>query len=484
MNRAPASKIRQLKLASFVAFHHNDMFHFGVRMKQFLTSVLIISGAAMAVTSCHSREPRSHQKIQKVLLISIDTLRADYLSCYDPQKKTSPNIDRFADDNILFEYATSQGPSTAISHKSILYSLYPAIHKTTKDTVPTETSRSPLEILQSKGFKTAAFVGGGQLSRKFGFARGFDSYWEAAGTRKKGKDRFNLQAIEMKTDEWLDHNYKNNFFLFVHTYEVHCPYNPPEKNAQKFTSWYQGSLDPNGKCGDNYYNVQPMSPDDMQYVRGLYSGSVNFVDEFIGRLIQKLKNLNIYDQTMIVFLADHGESLGERSYVGHNLDYEIQLHVPLIMHIPGYDNARIDQPVIGIDVMPTIFDVLGLGRAFPFQGRSLIPVVDGTTEIERDRVLIAEQKDRIRVRKEEWVCIFSRVGPPREELYNVKEDPEELNNLAEKNPEKVAEFKRFYGRMLESSKDISAKFILGPQSGPELDEATKEQLKALGYVGE
>ncbi len=98
--------------------------------------------------------------------------------------KTSPNVDRFANENIVFDFATSQGPSTAISHKSILYSVYPGIHKTTKESVPTETGTSPLEILQSKGFKTAAFVGGGQLGRKFGFAKGFDSYWEAAG---KGK---------------------------------------------------------------------------------------------------------------------------------------------------------------------------------------------------------------------------------------------------------------------------------------------------------
>jgi arylsulfatase A-like enzyme len=140
--------------------------------------------------------------------------------------------------------------------------------------------------------------------------------------------------------------------------------------------------------------------------------------------------------------------------------------------------------VIAIDVMPTIFDVLGLGRPYPFQGRSLIPVLNGTTKIENDRVLIAEQKDRIRVRKGDWVGLFSRVGDPREELYNVKDDPEEINNLAQKNPDKMREFVRYYSKMLDSSKTLSAKFIIGNQSRPELDEATKEQLKALGYVGD
>src|SRR5688500_17097005 len=153
--------------------------------------------------------------------------------------KTSPNIDQFGSENIVFENATSQGPSTAISHKSILYSVYPGVHKTTKESVPTETGRSPLEILQSKGFKTAAFVGGGQLGRKFGFAKGFDSYWEAAGKGKRNKERYNLEFIENSTMEWLNQNHKENFFLFVHTYEVHCPYNPPDAYAQKYASWYE-----------------------------------------------------------------------------------------------------------------------------------------------------------------------------------------------------------------------------------------------------
>jgi arylsulfatase A-like enzyme len=445
-----------------------------------LLLVVIVSLAA-----CTSKgEPRARTKIRKVILISIDALRADFLGCYNPEMKTSPSIDRFASENIVFDYATAQGPSTAISHKSILYSLYPAVHKTTKESVPTETSRSPLEILQSKGFKTAAFVGGGQLGRKFGFAKGFDSYWEAAANRKRNQGRYNLDSIEKGTKEWLDRNHKNNFFLFVHTYEVHCPYNPPPQYAEKFASWYEGSLDPTGKCGDNYYNKQTLTAEDIRYIRDLYAGSVNFVDDFIGRLINQLKSLGIYDETMIILLADHGESLGERAYVGHNFLYEVQLRIPLILHIPGFDAKRIDDPVMAVDLMPTIFELLGLGRAFPFQGRNLLPVIEGGGKIEEDRVLIAEQNTRMRVRKGDWTCIFSRTGDPTDELYNVADDPEQLKNRAKEKPEKVKEMKQFYAQMLDSSKEISAKFILGASSRPELDEATKEQLEALGYVGQ
>ena len=453
-------------------------------MRRLFMLVFVVAAVASFMTGCNAKgEPTAHPKIQRVILISIDTLRADFLGAYNPEMKTSPNIDQFASENIVFENATSQGPSTAISHKSILYSVYPAVHKTTKESVPTETHRSPLEILQSKGFKTAAFVGGGQLARKFGFAKGFDSYWEAAGKGKRSKEHYNLEVIENSTMEWLNQNHKEKFFLFVHTYEVHCPYNPPDEYAQKYASWYQGPVNPGGKCGDNYYNQQQLTAEDVQYIRDLYAGSVNFVDDFIGRLIARLKKLGIYDDTMIVFLSDHGESLGERGYVGHNFVYEVQLKIPLIFHIPGYKGKRIEDPVLGIDVMPSIFEALGLGRSYPFQGRNLLPVINGATEFEKDRVMIAEQNTRMRVRKGEWACIFSRNGSPADELYNLDDDPEQRSNIAGEHPEKVKELKGLYAKMLDSSKELSARFVLGESSRPKLDDATKEQLEALGYVG-
>ncbi len=284
--------------------------------------------------------------------------------------------------------------------------------------------------------------------------------------------------------EWLNRNKKENFFLFVHTYEVHCPYNPPQEYAEKFAGWYEGSLNPTGKCGDTYYNQQNLSAEEIRYIRDLYAGSVNFVDDFLGRLFSKLKELGIYDDTMIILLADHGESLGERGYIGHNFLYEIQLRIPLILHIPGFTAKRTDDPVLAIDVMPTVFEALGLGRAFPFQGRSLFPVIEGKSQFEKDRVLIAEQNTRMRVRRGDWTCIFSRTGVPKEELYNLADDPEQRNDVASQNPDKVKELKQVYAKMLDSSKELSAKFILGHTSRPELDEATKEQLEALGYVGQ
>jgi arylsulfatase A-like enzyme len=453
-------------------------------MKRFFYTVIIIA-LGLAQVSCTAKgEQREKPKVQKVILISIDTLRPDYLGIYNPEMKTSPNIDQFASDSVVFDNSTAQGPSTAISHKSILYSVYPSIHKTTKETVPTEENRSPLELLQAKGFKTAAFVGGGQLARKFGFAKGFDSYWEAAGKGKRSKGPSHLQSIENSTIDWLNQNHQDNFFLFVHTYEVHCPYTPPDEYGQKFAGWYEGSLNPAGKCGDTYYNKQDVSADEVRYIRDLYAGSVNYVDDFLGRLFAALKKLGIYDDTLIILLSDHGESLGERRYIGHNQLYEVQLKIPLIMRLPGYNSKRIEDPVLSIDVMPTVFEALGLRPPFPFQGRSLLPVIAGRSRIEPDRVQIAEQNTRMRVRQGDWVCIFSHSDGQKEELYNLSDDPEQRKDLARDHPEKVKELKQLYTRMLDSSKDLSAKFVLGKTSTPELDEATKEQLEALGYVAQ
>src|SRR3990172_6199418 len=206
-------------------------------------------------------ERDSESKIEKVILISVDDLRPDFLGCYNPERQTSPNLDQFASESILFTNVISQAPSTAISHKSILYSLYPFAHKTTKDAVPEEKVKSPLEILQSKGYKTAAFVGGGQLSRKFGFSKGFDHFWQSTGRSRRDRAKTDLEETLQKAHQWLNQNRQDKFFVFIHNYEIHCPYDPPAEFAARYASWYKGNIDPRGKCGDNYYNRMKMSPE-------------------------------------------------------------------------------------------------------------------------------------------------------------------------------------------------------------------------------
>jgi arylsulfatase A-like enzyme len=412
----------------------------------------------------------------KVILISIDALRPDFLSCYNPAIKTSPNIDRIASEGILCTDVISQAASTTLSHKSILYSLYPSIHKTSMTVLPKETTPSPLEILQSKGFKTAAFVGGGQLSRKFGFSKGFDSYWEPSEDVERNNK---LKEWKPVVFEWLQKNHSQKFFLFLHTYQVHCPYFPPEEYRLKFASWYKGPIEAGYLCQRDYNNTK-MTPEDYRYIRALYAAEVNYVDHFIGELLTLLKTLKIQDETMIILLGDHGESLGERGFIGHNQLYNVQLHIPLILRIPGVKPKRLTTPLESLDVMPTIFDVLGLGRLFPFQGKSLLPLLrhDG----EKDRYRISEKKAIYSVQQGKWKAIFSRRDTNQTWFYNLENDPEEKNNVNEYHLEKLEELRKAYARMETDARGVSAKFIPREVMNPEQDPELREELKALGYI--
>ncbi|HSE42684.1 MAG TPA: sulfatase, partial [Acidobacteriota bacterium] len=375
----------------------------------------------------------------------------------------------------------AQSATTASSHKSIFYSVYPSIHKTTLKTVALEKLKSPIEMIKENGFETAAFTGGGQVSETFGFDRGFKSFRTASGANPK-KD---LHQTKQLTFDWLEKHYNQKFFLFVHTYEAHCPYNPPAEFFLKWSSWYGGRIDKE-KCVVPFVTSQiQMSEIDYKYIRSLYSAEVNYIDEFLRELFQKVKDLGIYDNTLIVFLSDHGESLGERGYVGHTQLYNVQLHVPLIMHIPGFTTKRISAPIESIDVMPTIFELSGIkNSSFLFQGKSLMPLVRNPAIYDKERARISEAAGRVRVQIGDLAVIFKSDKNDDEQLYDVKNDPEEVENIAEQNPEIVKTLKLTHSQMILRSGTLSARFIRKPLNNPAVSKETIEKLKALGYIAE
>ena len=190
------------------------------------------TGRGAGSAAGESPAPRS------VVLISIDTLRPDFLGAYRPEREGTPAIDRLASEGIVFEDVLAQGASTAISHKSILYSLYPAVHKTTIRTVPTESLTAPVEALRASGLRTGAFVDGGQLHPRYGFGTGFERY-ESHGDGERSLD--DLAALARG---WLAAHRDEPFLLFLHTYQVHAPYDPPAELRERFAGWYEGDLDP------------------------------------------------------------------------------------------------------------------------------------------------------------------------------------------------------------------------------------------------
>lgn len=444
----------------------------------------IFIALVLCIPFCTSGSPNSgdlSDPIEKVILISIDTLRADYLGCYNPKAKATPELDRFAASNVICKNVTSQSATTAPSHKSIFYSLYPSIHKTSMRGVPKEKAFSPIEIIRADGFRTAAFTGGGQMSHAFGFDRGFETYWEP-----KTDPFIKHQTHEMQEAafQWLENHAKEKFFLFLHTYEVHCPYSPPKEFFQKWAGWYDGRLQKES-CYTDIRFVRRASAVDYEYIRSLYTAELNYVDFVMGRLFRKLKELKIYDQTLIIFLADHGESLGERRYVGHNQLYQVQLHVPLILRVPGIQAMQIHAPLETLDVMPTIFELLKIQpKSSIFQGKSIVPLTRNPNAFDEDRPLISEQKGQVRVRVNQFAVVFSTNEDFPDRLHNLKTDPNELVNIATKNPQIVEKLKLHYYQMIARDKTLSAQFVLDERKNDVLDDNTEEQLRALGYVAE
>ncbi len=412
-------------------------------------------------------------EIERVVMISIDTLRPDFLGCYDPERATTPNIDALAAEGAIFTDALAQGPSTAISHKSIFSSLYRAVHGTGIRRVPREEPVSPLEVMQRAGYRTAAFVGGGQLHPRYGFDKGFDEYnLSVAGDPRP------LETLRERARGWLEMNRKEPFFLFLHTYQVHAPYDPPERYRERFAGWYEGDLDLSIKGWRQIYGVTDVGPEVARLIRDLYSAQIAYVDDFMGWLAEDLRELGLDDDTAIVFLSDHGQSLGEGGYWGHNRLHEVQLWIPLILKIPGLAPARIEAPVEAIDVMPTLFSLLGLEPPYPFQGEDLLPRLRGEAPWPAKRLRIAESGHNASVRDGEWKVVFKprkRESGRLVRLHGLKEQRRKMAGS-----EVAGELRRHYQKMLSESGDLRRSFR--GHVNPTRDAEVREQLEALGYI--
>jgi len=424
--------------------------------------------------------------IPRILVISVDTLRPDVLSPYDTSLGTTPRLQEFASDSVLFSDVIAQAASTAVSHKSLFTSLYPSIHKTTREEVPRAEVELPLETLQARGIRTVGFHAGGQISAKLGFGQGFDVYEEIR----------RLDGLGDRATEWLRANTEDPFFLFLHTYQMHCPYNPPEPHREKYADWYRGDVDPLGKvakgnpgCPVSYFSRRDMSPDDYRFLRSLYMADAAYMDVFVGRVIDTLKALGLYDRTLIVFTSDHAESFGEHDFVGHNRFYNVVLRVPLIIRLPGTPSARVNAPVEMFDIMPTVFDAIGakvfdaIGAKAPyaFQGRSLLPLLRDPAKGDPLRTRISEHKI-VTVQEGAWKLRFDRASRRDPHLVNLEEDPEEERNRIEERPAIAERLMDHYVRMRHASEDLSGFFSLETGNDAQIDRELEERLRALGYV--
>jgi len=340
------------------------------------------------------------------------------------------------------------------------------------------------EILKNENYATAAFTGGAWISSKYGFDQGFEIYDDGSPGRC---GYYEISSYIDKLLSWLESIRNRKFFLFIHTYDVHAPYNPP---APYFDLYTKGRckgehLRPSRSIILRKLNASKLTIEEIDYIMAVYDGGINYVDDQLGKIFEKLNQLGIDDNTIIILTADHGEAFREHGRLGHEYKPYIELvHVPLIMKGSGIPKNRIYETwVQHIDIVPTILEILNIPQRKEMQGRSILPLMK-ICEIEEDfktysfgRVRnIPQRRFSMSLRTKEWTYIMNQDGPDK--LYDRINDPKEQKNLIKKRPIIAQKLKK------ELEDFIALTSEAKPQAAEEvdIDKELKEQLKSLGYL--
>jgi arylsulfatase A-like enzyme/Flp pilus assembly protein TadD len=409
------------------------------------------------------------QKKPNVVLVTLDTTRADRMGFLGSTRGLTPNLDALAHDSIVFTRAYSQAPITTVSHATILTGTFPPAHRVNDfgNPLPGAVPYVP-DLLHQQGYRTGAFVGSlildPQTGTAPGFDRGFDVYDAGYRRRRPGEDRY--RTLERRGDEvlaralaWATAQGRQPFFLWVHFFDPHDPYDPPADLKRRFAS----------------------AP---------YDGEIAWVDRLVGRLVADFKAKGLSDQSMLVVAADHGEALGEHGEKTHGLFlYDETLHVPLMIRLPGREQPgkRVDARVRLADVAPTILEAAGIAVPAAVQGESLLPEVrlkpDATKPTSRDRPAYAETE--YPRRGFGWAPLaawradrFLFVRAPRPELYDQISDAASLRNL-------VSSRGRVAEAMDRELRDFVVRSSGGAGADPKattVDPEVAARLAALGYV--
>ena len=399
-----------------------------------------------------------------IVLVTIDTLRADRLGCYGNRDVATPNIDRLAREGAHMSQVTSHVPLTRPSHTTIFTGLYPAQHNIRDNVSPSLLGADVptlAEQFERAGFQTAGFVSSVVLSSQTGLARGFQTYSQKFADEEENDARF-LSTIQRRGDvataeavDWIKGHREQRSFAWLHLYDPHDPYEPPEPYASRYAD-------------------RP------------YDGEVAWSDELVGRLDRGLADAGIRDDTLLVVTSDHGEGLGEHRESLHGFFvYETTLHVPMIARGPGVrPGTRIDATTGLIDLFPTLLTAAGL--PVPGEpkrpGRNLARAWSGEETL-ADEPSFAESltplihygwSDLRTVRDGRWKYILA----PRAELYDLSRDAQELNNLEPSEPARARAMRAGLERQLRNEAAQSRATSAAPAVSPDL----LEKLGALGYV--
>jgi arylsulfatase A-like enzyme len=428
------------------------------------------------------------------VVITIDTLRADHLSCYGYPRPTSPRIDAFAKRAMLFEKVVCQSSQTLPSHASILIGTNPRTHLAISHESPVPEDQTTLaEILKKKGYRTAAFISSHALDSKYHLDQGFDTYWEVH--KKHTIIERQLQKIQERDAtadavlEWLEHNADSRFFLWVHWFDPHRPYDPPPRYLQEFGGGYTGPADTDPEFIMNVWRQQiDLAQEDIDHLIGRYDGEIAFTDVQVGKVLDQLDAEGLLKNTVVVLTADHGEILYEHEhYFGHDIAlYDECLLIPLIIYWPDLERAgtHVKPLVQSLDIMPTVLDLLEVECPHRLEGRSLLPLAGGSQESTVDYAFSEtfpfpeKCPPRHAVRTSQWKLIWKELadGGLTKELYDLSADPGETDNLYLRQPPGAAQLDSVLAAWIRPGG-------LHPGPIPTAAESGRLKiLKSLGYV--
>ncbi|MYF95210.1 MAG: sulfatase [Holophagales bacterium] len=428
------------------------------------------------------------EKPPHVLIFLVDTLRADRLGCYGYDRPTSPNIDRFAAGAVRFEHAVAQSSWTRPSTASILTGLYPHNHgaRSRNHVLASDVPYLP-EMLRSIGYLALGVSSNSIAGPTFGFRRGFSHFEQLPEDLSSPGIHIPVWRVVDETLEWLERiGPEDSFFVYMHAMDPHAPYYPPEPHRSRFAPDA-----PTGAMGKNMGKLQPF---EIPHLSNVYDAEIAAVDEHFGRLLEELDTRGFLDDTLVVFVSDHGEEFQDHGNHGHGSNlYREQIHVPLIVQLPARLRAAVERSVVEeqvqqIDIAPTILEAIGRPGLIETDGQSLLPLMTSRGNRREHRIamsdlrndgeavdaLLLEQDDEPRRKLiDYWSASFGQTH----QLFNTTSDPAELLDLGSREPH-WAGYLRAVGRLMRRG----SRQQLEPGLEPDMPPEQRRALEALGYL--
>ncbi|HZN54757.1 MAG TPA: sulfatase [Candidatus Polarisedimenticolaceae bacterium] len=459
--------------------------------------VVAVAAIVVAVTAASACRPVRGNRVN-VLLITLETTRADHLSTYGYSRDTSPAIDRFGREGVTFERHITVSPRTNPSLASLLTGSYPHEHGVRNLLLPLEPdNRTLAEVLRGAGYSTGAIQTHPRLVRASGLAQGFDTY----------DDDFRSHALAEqacgRAADWIENASRGGrpWFFWIHLMDPHWTYDPPAPWRTRYaeedprTSATYEALRARTRTIGPIIFENDMPPDEVASFVALYDGEIRYTDQAVGTLLATLGRLGIDRKTLVILTADHGESLGEHDYFFEHGDLgsEPEIHIPLMMRWTGTirPGVRVGSTESSIDIAPTVLDLAGLPAEPAFRGRTLRPYLEGSAGADRaclgeTDISLHEENTRREVPgvagKWRWlrrggyklVYVPHAGRPPEWRLYDLERDPGETQDAGERLPEVREALRRELAAWIAADP--------GDTRGYHISDETRQELRSLGYV--